>query len=573
MSVQALEILKGYITCEDPATRNKFFNLLDSFWHKADGKVLKNYTVNLAGDKTFVFLDKDGNQESITLPALPNSKPISFIDGLADALANKVAVVPGKQLSTEDFTTALLQKLNGLTNYVHPEFHQIAEVEGLAQALADLAPPEGFGFSELNFSPAYRDKIDNYPIGHYAAPVDDLAALATLPEADIPPYQRRPVKSEKVDYFYDLTAVEGDVAPNDQTNGTGFWMRGVNSAELIDNLTSTETTKGLTANQGRVLKGLIDQLNNILTSDDTTLDELQEIVNYIKQNKADLENLSIANIAGLSDALTNKVDVVVGKGLSTNDFTDVLMEQIDKNKVQLGKSNDVLKRLSFSAIDVLDTVNEDYLNIDTVMVANNVLCQKDDGTWRFITRTTSSTYNYIENAEKTRISLWNLNDYMNKANAQKHGYVTALALETSVQISGNTYKVYTVDATYLGNVVAGSQYQFTYWRIAGNEKPGKGRPTKLIDNATQYTLVAGDQYYHLKIINPINLIAPSGVFADSDEIQFKNYSAGDVTMVEGSGTTLEVVSSQQKVVPAKGFGGMRYESASKAGVFGQLKPI
>jgi len=33
------------------------------------------------------------------------------------------------------------------------------------------------------------------------------------------------------------------------------------------------------------------------------------------------------------------------------------------------------------------------------------------------------------------------------------------------------------------------------------------------------------------------------------------------------------VSSQQMKVPSKGFGGMRYESAVKAGVFGQLKPI
>ena len=89
----------------------------------------------------------------------------------------------------------------------------------------------------------------------------------------------------------------------------------------------------------------------------------------------------------------------------------------------------------------------------------------------------------------------------------------------------------------------------------------------------QYTLQAGDQFFHLKILNPINLIAPSGVFGDPDVIDFKNHSSGDVTRIEGTGTTLEVVSSQQMKVPSKGYGGMRYESASKAGVFGQLKPI
>ena len=249
------------------------------------------------------------------------------------------------------------------------------------------------------------------------------------------------------------------------------------------------------------------------------------------------------------------------------------MEQIDRNKVQLGKSVDVLDALSFAAIDVTATVNEDYSNIDAAMISNNVLCQKDDGSYRFITCITSGTYSCIENAEKTRISLWNINNYANKAQAQTKGYITTLALETTIQSGGNTYKVYTVDSTYLGSVVLEEQYYFTFWRIGGSSKPGTGRPTKLIDNATQYTLVAEDKNYHLKIINPINLIAPSGVFADADEISFKNYSNGDITMVEGSGTTLEVVSSQQMKVPAKGFGGMRYESASKAGVFGQLKPI
>lgn len=52
--------------------------------------------------------------------------------------------------------------------------------------------------------------------------------------------------------------------------------------------------------------GLQTQLSNIisiLSSDDTTLDEIQELVNYIKQNKSDLESLGIDNIAGLADVL------------------------------------------------------------------------------------------------------------------------------------------------------------------------------------------------------------------------------------------------------------------------------
>ena len=80
----------------------------------------------------------------------------------------------------------------------------------------------------------------------------------------------------------------------------------VNISDVQDLLNSTDPTKPLSANQGRILKGFIDNINAVLNSDDTTLDELQEIVNFIKQNKATLDALSISNIAGLQSALNAK---------------------------------------------------------------------------------------------------------------------------------------------------------------------------------------------------------------------------------------------------------------------------
>lgn len=77
----------------------------------------------------------------------------------------------------------------------------------------------------------------------------------------------------------------------------------------MDNL-NTEAIKPLSAKQGKVLKGLIDNINRILISDDTDLDQLQEIVNYIKQNKKILNQLGISNIAGLVEALEGKANKV-----------------------------------------------------------------------------------------------------------------------------------------------------------------------------------------------------------------------------------------------------------------------
>ncbi|TXK78682.1 hypothetical protein [Mesonia sp. K4-1] len=105
---------------------------------------------------------------------------------------------------------------------------------------------------------------------------------------------------------------------------------GGSTVELVDALTSTATDKALTANQGRILKGFIDAINTLLSSDDTTLDELQEIVDYIKQNKDDLQNLSIGNIAGLQGALDNKLEK--GAYVGTAEDLKTLIDNLTANK-------------------------------------------------------------------------------------------------------------------------------------------------------------------------------------------------------------------------------------------------
>ncbi|MCP5016946.1 MAG: hypothetical protein GY938_17010, partial [Ketobacter sp.] len=50
----------------------------------------------------------------------------------------------------------------------------------------------------------------------------------------------------------------------------------------------------------------ITAINTLLASDDTTLDELQEIVDFIKTNKTTLDALGISSISGLQTALDDK---------------------------------------------------------------------------------------------------------------------------------------------------------------------------------------------------------------------------------------------------------------------------
>lgn len=100
-------------------------------------------------------------------------------------------------------------------------------------------------------------------------------------------------------------------------------------ADVVDNVVSTATDVPLSANQGKVLKDLIDTINTLLTSDNVDLDTLQEVVDYIETNRGTLDALGISNITGLQAALDLKQNAEAGKGLSANDFTTILKDKLD----------------------------------------------------------------------------------------------------------------------------------------------------------------------------------------------------------------------------------------------------
>ncbi|MBB4117855.1 hypothetical protein GGR32_000127 [Mesonia hippocampi] len=156
---QSIDILQGYFTCDDEAIRNKYYNLLDSFWHYSQGDVLKKITET---DEAIRLDFTSGKNVSIPKPQELQSVEISFVNGLQEALNSKVAKTPGKDLSANDFTDELLQKLEGLQNYVHPEQHQINEVNGLQEALNDrVLKEEGRDLSSNDFTDEYKQKLDN----------------------------------------------------------------------------------------------------------------------------------------------------------------------------------------------------------------------------------------------------------------------------------------------------------------------------------------------------------------------------------------------------------------------------
>ena len=115
----------------------------------------------------------------------------------------------------------------------------------------------------------------------------------------------------------------------ERTSLTNFTDNGLIHADVVNNVISTAVDVPLSAAQGKVLKDLIDGINTLLTSDNTDLDSLQEVVSYIETNRTNLEALGISNITGLEAALNLKQNTEAGKGLSANDFTTILKSKLD----------------------------------------------------------------------------------------------------------------------------------------------------------------------------------------------------------------------------------------------------
>lgn len=145
-----------------------------------------------------------------------------------------------------------------------------------------------------------------------------------------------------------------------------------------------------------LISGLSERLNSIADSDDVTLDQLSEIVAYIKANKSLIDSITTSkvSVSDIVDNLTtsistkplsaaqgvilnsligNKVDIVAGKGLSTNDYTDE-----DKNK--LANINDIISVTTETIVDAgavvgvnvgTDSSSKDESGVITIAVASD----------------------------------------------------------------------------------------------------------------------------------------------------------------------------------------------------------
>lgn len=191
------------------------------FWNILNSKCLGLSSESILFQKlesvfNFIRVDNTTQSYNIQLPNKLGGAEETF--AMVSDLTNKVDKITGKGLSTEDYTT-----------------------------------------SEKN-------KLASIDATHYLPPLQTTVQLSALPQAGISDKARVYVETDLSDYFYDVTASSGDIAPNDQVGGTGFWRKvsvgGETAASIKVKYESNADTNAFT----NALKAKLDSITEIFTT-------------------------------------------------------------------------------------------------------------------------------------------------------------------------------------------------------------------------------------------------------------------------------------------------------------------
>lgn len=119
---------------------------------------------------------------------------------------------------------------------------------------------------------------------------------------------------------------------------------------VVDDLITTSKVLPLSANQGKILKDLVDRINALITSNDVNLDEMQEIVNWIKRNREMIQSLGIDSINGLREYL-NRINSELRLKPTLQFLKDNIIKIINQENAKFKTQNPNLKGLNADTLD------------------------------------------------------------------------------------------------------------------------------------------------------------------------------------------------------------------------------
>lgn len=132
----------------------------------------------------------------------------------------------------------------------------------------------------------------------------------------------------------------------------------VKKSDVVNSTSDTSTDRPLSAYQGKVLKDLITGIQNLLLSNDTDLDTIQEIVTYIKSNKSLIDSITTAKVS-VADIVDNLTSQLANKPLSAKQGY-VLKGMVDDILTTIGNASSGLIKSVNDISDKVDQFIEDY---------------------------------------------------------------------------------------------------------------------------------------------------------------------------------------------------------------------
>jgi len=183
--------------------------------------------------------------------------------------------------------------------------------------------------SDNNYTTSEKNKLASIDATHYLPPLQTTVQLSALPQASVSDKARVYVEADLSDYFYDTSASSGDIAPDDQTGGIGFWRKvavgGETAASIKTKYESNADTNAFT----NALKAKLDSITAIFTTALKT--NYDTAYTWISTNGVAL--ISYSHAQGSDDETTATIKTKLGiTTLSGANTGDVPFVEISENE-------------------------------------------------------------------------------------------------------------------------------------------------------------------------------------------------------------------------------------------------
>lgn len=265
-------------------------------------------------------VDADCSQVHFSNKVFGRSIDVDVIDGAA--IIPDVLLQTDKDLNVWAFVgtaengytkiskTFKVNRRNKPADYVFtlPDQTTLAELAGRLDKLEESQDPDAIKNAVEDYLAQNPVEIPvqsvNGQTGAVELTAEDVGAIADETDPTVPEWAKQPTKPT-------YTAAEVGALPDTYTppNQTAQQV-GADPAGTAASAVSQHNTDATSHNDIRLaLKGLSDRINVVLDSDDVTLDQMSEVVAYIKSNKSLIDTITTSkvSVADIVDNLTTNV--------------------------------------------------------------------------------------------------------------------------------------------------------------------------------------------------------------------------------------------------------------------------